>query len=46
MPQRPLRVYMMDLLPTVPYYTGTLGAAMRDLKRDRSDPWLCDLLSG
>jgi glycosyltransferase involved in cell wall biosynthesis len=28
--ERALNVYMMDLLPTVPYYTGSLCAALKD----------------
>ncbi|HTT20940.1 MAG TPA: glycosyltransferase family 4 protein [Candidatus Sulfotelmatobacter sp.] len=31
-PRRPLRVLLFDLLPTVPYYTGHLSAALSDIK--------------
>jgi glycosyltransferase involved in cell wall biosynthesis len=35
--ERALRVYMMDLLPTVPYYTGSLCAALKDPDKVRVD---------
>ena len=37
----PLRVYMLDLLPTVPYYTGSLCAGLKDVDGaidSRDDP--------
>lgn len=50
--QRGLRVYMMDLLPTVPYYTGSLCASLGDSSKYESMPdaspttWIATSLRG